>query len=103
MEVNGKDYPMWSQFVEKQNEFIGGILDDSGDSIDRMLGANPMQTKITSITLEPNGEDSAFFSVNGETFSCGFDVQVGGISSGENGWITFSGYGGHIWRIKQPE
>jgi len=102
MEVNGKNYPMWGQFVEKQNEFIGGILDDSGDSMDRALGATPMQTKITGITLEPNGKDSAFFSVNGEKFSCGFDVSVGGISSGENGWITFSGYGGHTWRMKQP-
>lgn len=102
MEVNGKNYPMWGQFVEKQNEFIGGVLDDSGDSMDRALGAIPMQTKITGITLEPNGKDSAFFSVNGEKFSCGFDVSIGGISNGENGWITFSGYGGHTWRMKQP-
>jgi hypothetical protein len=102
MEVNGKVYPMWGQFVEKEKEFIGGILDDSGDAMDRRMGAEPMQTKITGITLKPNGETSAFFSVEGETFSCGFDVAHGGITAGEEGWLTFSGYGGHTWRMKKP-
>ena len=91
---------MWGQFVEKQDKWIGGILNDGGDLFDKKLGFDPLTTKITSITLEPNGEDSAFFSVNGEKFSCGFDVRHGGISPGEEGWITFSEYCDHTWRIK---
>jgi hypothetical protein len=100
--INGREYTMWNQFVEKQQEFIGGTLEDFGDSMDRMLGCKPMQTEITGIELQPNGTDSAFFSVNGKDFDCGFDVQHGGIAGGEEGWLTFSGYGGHTWRIKQP-
>jgi len=96
MEVNGKEYPMWSQFIEKQDEWIGGTLEDH----DMGMSAS---TEITGITLEPNGDGSAFFSVEGETFSCGFDVQYGGIGSGEEGWLTFHGYGGHTWRIKKPK
>ncbi len=102
MIINGKTYPMWEQFIKKEQEWIGGLLHDSGDSMDRRMGLGSMQTKITGITLKPNGEDSAVFSVEGETFSCGFDVQHGGITAGQKGWLTFSGYGGHTWRIKQP-
>ena len=93
--INGREYPLWSQFVERKNEWIGGILQDFGDSED--LEAT---TKITDITLEPNGEDSAYFSVDGENFGCGFDTEVGGMIGGEKGWITFNGYGNHKWRIK---
>ena len=101
MEINGKTYPMWEQFIKRETEWIGGILQDSGDSMDKRIGLKPMETKITGITLKPNGEDSAYFSVEGEEFGCGFDVQFGGISAGEEGWITFSGYMGHTWRIKK--
>lgn len=104
MIINGKEYPMWSQFVEKQEEWIGGTLMDGGDNIDRRMGAEPITTTITGIELKPNGEDSAFFSVIGEDFECGFDVQFGGIGGNqEDGWLTFSGYGGHTWKIKQKE
>ena len=95
MIVNGKEYPLWSQFVERQKEWIGGILEDHDMG---ML----MKTEITGIELVPNGDDSAFFSVDGKDFSCGFDVNYGGIQAGEEDWLTFSGYGGHTWRIKQP-
>ena len=102
MEINGKIYPLWSSFVEKQDEFIGGILEDFEDSMDRAFGATKMRTEITEIELRENGENSAYFSVNGKTFSCGFDVAYGGISSaGEEGWITFYGYLGHKWRISK--
>jgi hypothetical protein len=103
MEVNGKFYSLWGQFVEKQQEFIGGTLEDTGDNMDRSMGFNPMTTTITGIELKPNGDDSAFFSVRGKDFDCGFDVQYGGIVGGEKGWLTFSGYGGHTWRIKKKE
>ena len=103
IEVNGRVYPMWSQFVEGKQSFIGGILEDSGDSLDRsMFSVKPAQTKITDIQLCPNGKDSAFFKIVGEDFECGFDVAYGGIGAGESGWITFYGYGGHEFRIKDP-
>lgn len=95
-EINGKVYPMWQQFIDKKDDFIGGILEDHDMGM-------CMRTKITDITLEPNGENSAFFSVEGEDFGCGFDVGHGGIGSGEEGWLTFYGYAGHTWRIKGVE
>ena len=99
--VNGKFYPLWSQFVDRKEEWIGGILQDFDNWFPDDRGNI---TTIKDITLKPNGEDSAFFSVIGEAFSCGFDVQYGGIpGGGEITWLTFSGYGGHTWRIKQKE
>ena len=101
--VNGKEYPMWNQFVGEQDKWIGGTLEEYGDSFDRAMELEMMATPITKIELRPNGEESAFFEVHGKDFSCGFDVGHGGIQAGEEGWITFSGYGGHLWRIKSKE
>ena len=101
--VNGKEYPMWNQFVAQQDKWIGGTLEEYGDSFDRAMELEMMATPITKIELRPNGEESAFFEVHGKDFSCGFDVGHGGIQAGEEGWITFSGYGGHLWRIKSKE
>lgn len=100
--INGKQYPLWSQFVERKKEWIGSILEDSGDPMDRSFGFRGEQTTITDIVLKENGEDSAFFEVIGIDFSCGFDVKHGGIVGGNNEyeWISFSGYNGHKWRIK---
>jgi len=108
IEINGKVYPLWSQFVERKKEWIGGILEDIGDSMDRALGYKGAKTEITDITLKPNGNDSAFFTIHGKGFDCGFDVQVGGISGNssfgnEEGWICFSGYGNHEFRISQSK
>lgn len=102
--INGRTYPMWSQLVQRAHEWVGGTLEDSGDDMDRAIGGadGPMSTKITGIELRPNGGDSAFFAVQGEDFECGFDVAYGGITAGEQGWLTFRGYGGHKWRIKTP-
>lgn len=101
--INGKRYPLWSQFVINQKDWIGGTLSDSGDSMDRAMNRGTLTTTITNIELKVNGEKSAMFMVNGEKFSCGFDVKYGGIIGGDDGYITFSGYGGHSWRIKKPE
>jgi hypothetical protein len=99
-EINGRYYPMWQGIIDKKQTFIGGIIQDFGDSMDRKIfGEGGVKTIITDITLEPNGEDSAYFSVNGKDFSCGGDVEHLGITAGEEGWLTFSGYGGHSWRI----
>ena len=103
MEINGRAYSLWGQFVDKKAEWIGGTLQDFGDSMDAVLGFKGGETKITDIILRENGADSAFFSVEGEKFGCGFDVHCGGISGHqEEPWLTFSGYGGHRWRIKKP-
>lgn len=105
MLINGKEYPLWSQFVERKAEWIGGILEDFGDSMDLAMGmtdGSGTQTIIMDIDLRPNGEKSALFSVKGEKFGCSFDVRYGGISGEqEEPWLTFSGYGGHRWRIKK--
>jgi len=94
--VNGKVYPMWSQFVEQSESWVGGTLEDH----DR---GTTVSTLIKGITLTPNGDTSAFFTIKGEDFSCGFDVKHGGLGgAGEKGWISFVGYGGHTFRIKQP-
>ena len=97
MKVNGKEYNLWGQFVERKKEFIGLRLQELTSGFPEMGSA---ETQITDITLEPNGEDSAFFSVEGKEFGCGFDVGHGGVEGGEKGWITFYGYGGHTWRIE---
>ena len=104
MIVNGKEYPMWSQFVERKQEWIGGLMRDTGSNMDRSFGLKPMTTEIMDIELVPNGENSAFFRVKGKDFSCGFDVSVGGVSgNGEDKeWLSFRGYGGHRWAIKRP-
>jgi len=104
MIVNGKEYPLWGQFVEKKEEWIGGELMDGGDSFDIQLGFSPVKTIITDIELRPNGKESAFFAVVGKDFECGFDVSVGGIGGEQkDGWLTFSGYMGHKWKIKKKE
>lgn len=103
MEVNGKVYPLWGQFVEKKDRWIGGDLEDFGDvHANYCYGTRPAVTKIKDIMLMPNGRESAFFAVVGEDFTCGFDVHHGGIScrGQEVGWILFEGYGGHLWRIR---
>ena len=93
MIVNGKKYPMYSQFIERKDEWIGNTLDDYD------MGGH-MSTIITDITLEPNGEESAYFSIVGEDFTCGFGVHNGGIGAGADGCITFHGYGGHEFKIE---
>lgn len=104
--VNGKEYPLWNQFVILKTKWIGGEMQDKGDSMDRAFGFTDGRwhtTRIVDVELLPNGEDSAFFSVKGKNFNCGFDVKVGGLIGGEEGWITFRGYGGHVWRIRPNE
>jgi len=97
MIINGRQYPLWSQFVDHKHEYIGGILQEFQNPDE---DGNLVETEITDVILQPNGNDSAYFSVIGKDFSCGFDCQYGGIVSGEEGWITFEGFAEHRWRIK---
>jgi hypothetical protein len=100
--INGKSYPLWSQFVERKQEWIGGTLEDFGDSMDAAMGllGEDRQTEITDITLTPNGKTGAAFTIEGKDFGCGGDVSCMGVTAGEEGWLTFAGYGGHTFRIK---
>lgn len=93
MEVNGKFYGLWGNFVQTKERFIGKTLE-------KFVFQEVLTTKITNITLAPNGTDSAFFEIVGTDFSCCFDVNFGGITSGDLGWITFAGYGNQAFRIK---
>lgn len=98
VEVNRKRYSLWQQFVDKKNEWIGGTLRDMQDGTEAV-------EMITDIRLKPNGADSAFFEIVGESFSSGFDVHVGGISGRQpnSGWLRFSGYGGHEFEIRKAQ
>lgn len=95
----GERKTIWNQFVERRAEWIGGILEEMESGFPETSQA---VTTITDICLEPNG-GSLFFWVKGEDFNCGFDVGHGGVGAGEDGWITFYGFGGHKWRIKKKE
>jgi hypothetical protein len=102
MNVNGKFYPLWGQFVERKGEFIGGTLEDHDPDIQRFHNKPFASTTITDIRLKPNGEDSAMFCVDGADFTCAGSVKFLGITAGEEGWITLAGYAGHPWRFKGP-
>ncbi len=73
--VNGKRYILWEQFVHQADEWIGGKLQEDGEDA----------TVITDVTLEPNGIDSATFSIAGKDYSCSFDVAYGGVGAPRNG------------------
>lgn len=86
--IDGKSYPLWSQFVEGKSEWIGGTLEEFGDAFTE--GA---VTTITDITLAKHGEDDGnevWFTIHGKDFDEGFNIQYGGISPGsEEGWLNF--------------
>jgi len=96
--VNGKVYTLWGQFVDKKSEWIGGNLQDEGGEC--------LQTEITDITLKPNGADSAFFTVQGKEYDCGFDVRCGGIGGGQpndKDTLRLSGYGSCTFTIERKK
>lgn len=96
--INGKYYPLWQQFVDKKHKWIGGTVIEHGYG----------STNIIDITLSPNGEHSAYFRIEGETFSCGFDVKIGSLSKHiltdqPLGGVWFSGYSNHQFGIYMNE
>lgn len=102
--INGKQYPLWEQFVLRKDEWIGGFLRDRDDDplfADEALAS----TKIVDVRLEPNGSDSARFIVVGEDYDCGFDVQFGGVGAYQPypGEILMTGYGGMQFSIRRKE
>ena len=83
--------------VERQDEWIGGVLQELESGFPETGFA---ETEIIGVEMA----DGVFFRVIGKDFSCGFDrKQGGGLGSGDKGWLTFYGYGGHKWRIKRPD
>lgn len=96
MEVNGRYYPMWGDFVKKKKKFIGGKLTEYSSY------GNP-ETTIKDITLTANGDDSAWFQVTGEDFRCGFDVQHGCLDPNVDGvgGVGFSGTYGPHFRVQE--
>lgn len=103
--VNGKVYPLWQQFVQRKQEWIGGTLREQGDSgIMSCAGPEDGATEILDIELRPNGTDSATFHVIGKDFTCGSDIGCLGIIGRHGfpeGFLVFSGYGGHTWGIRR--
>jgi hypothetical protein len=77
--INGKTYPMWGQFVDNKDQWIGGTMRE----FDRQCGPAPSE-KITDIKMEPNGTDSAMFVVCGETYQWSCDVQSLSVGGGDN-------------------
>lgn len=94
MNTNQKQYPLWQQFVDRQSEWIGGILTDE----DSFLGGS---TKIKGIHIDRFPAQEATedrcaieaydsFRVEGEGFDCSFNTQYGGISpTGEPNMARF--------------
>lgn len=90
---------MWKELVDQEKEWIGGVLIDYGDSIDRNLGATPQQTTIIGFKLTDD-----WFEVKEEKFCCGGNRRFLGLSPNQNGnGITISGYGDHEFKIIKKE
>ncbi len=96
--VNGKTYPLWNQFVDEKEEWIGGRLES-------WEGSEFFEGIITDITLKPNGDESAYFRVEVGDLACGFDVRYGGIlgSGPSEKGLNFLGPLGHQWAITKAE
>ena len=98
MEIKQK-YPKWMNLVERQAEYINGIM-EAQSPIDTKMGIEPKTTRIRSIELLEPHENTTMFIVRGESFDCGITVPGGKIEeSGE--WVTFSGWAGNAWKIKK--
>lgn len=68
--VNGKFYPMWGQFVEHKDDWIGGQMFD----MDSLMGPSDV-TEITNVELIPNGKESAMICFRGKDFDLTSDVE----------------------------
>ena len=91
--INGKVYPMWSQFCGPNTKWVGGLIydHDMGDCIKKPL---------KEIRLEPNGNESAMLVFDiGESDPWFSDVKaIGRIEGkGPNGGLLLGRtYGGHF-------
>jgi len=97
---------IFTGLVEEKEKYIGGKMLDFGDSMDRIMisrgiidGPVPLEATITDISIKDN-----FFSVDGEPFRCGCDMNHLHVTRQPEfglkpGGIAFSGYQGHEWHI----
>jgi hypothetical protein len=98
--INGKIYPMWGQFVDRKEEWIGGTMREW----DNHCGESTVE-KITDVRMEPNGNESALFVVAGETFNWCADVGCIGIGGGSpvnNGITIHTRFGSSLTITKKP-
>lgn len=91
-EINGKVYPMYQQFLDNVEDFIGRKLIEHDNFWD------DSETTITGFDLVENGEDSAMFVIKGGAFDASFDVKYSGLIS-RNGNLCFSTNFGTEWEI----
>lgn len=104
MTINGKTYPMWGSFVENKDRWIGGVLHETSyDAWPPGVTCDPAgPTEITDVKLEPNGKDSAVFSIIGKDYTCACDVRylgVGARGDGKRGFML-CGFGGLQFTIE---
>lgn len=92
-----------TDLVMNKKKFIGGVLEVFPDAFDDILEDNPegKTTKIKDIVLDLKTSNVGKFDVIGKDFECGFNIDQGGTTKGEEGWITFFGYGDTSFRIKE--
>lgn len=99
--INSKTYPMWSQFVERKNEWVGGKMFE----VDSVMGATPM-TEIVNIELVPNGPESAMICIRGIDYDCCADVQycgIGGTDQLQPGFLAIFTQFGSTYYIQQRQ
>lgn len=92
--INGRTYNLWQQFWDQREDWKDGKL------VDTSAG---METIITDIIFEENGDDSAMFGFKGEDFECWFDVRNGGVGGGpcpDEGGICFGTAMGSFYVVK---
>lgn len=81
--------------VENKAHWIGGTLSDY-DGLIFSQGHKAVETTIKDIKLE-----DSYFTVNGDSFNCGFNLDYArGIIDQDEGFVEFSGYGGHSFTIE---
>lgn len=82
--MTDKHYPMYQQFVDQKDKWIGGTLVELSDGI-----TDEAETEIEDVRIDRN-ENYDAFEVVGKDFSCSFNTMYGGVGGGQDGWIKFS-------------
>lgn len=86
--------------MDDKEKYIGGMLQDEGDRLDRELSDDlPARTEIIEITL-----DEDYFMIEGEDFDCGCHtdhLSTRNVMESPGHGIGFYGYGNHRFTIVQ--
>jgi hypothetical protein len=97
---------MWKELIEHKEKWIGGLLIDYGDSMDKQMTKKekiPAKTIITDMVLT---DDT--FKVVGVDFTCMGSREHLGMTDNPQfelpeGGLAFKGYDGHEWHIIKPK